>query len=331
MKKVKNLVAFVFVLVLCLGVCSAASYGPLTLDYGEDYGDYGFYFPDCLYFDAAMEKDVEGAKLITMKPGSSLHFYNGDLFDNEFFEDMELEGCGSIYYARYAKAEPASSDSDYWQLEVNGETYVPASEEGYGETVDKKKSMTTDELFADGVCLLVFYSSQMQYYVVPEASAPAPTTPATPAAPVSPAVPTVANPTSSPVLVNGKNVSFDAYNISDNNYFKLRDLAYILSGSEKQFEVTWDATANAINLISGQPYTAVGNEMASKGSAQKKPLPTTSVIYLDGVEIALTAYNIDGNNYFKLRDLGEALNFEVDWDSVNKTIVIDAAKGYTPD
>jgi len=62
-------------------------------------------------------------------------------------------------------------------------------------------------------------------------------------------------PTASAVLVNGKNISFDAYNINDNNYFKLRDLAYILNGAQKQFEVGWDGANNAISITSGKPYT----------------------------------------------------------------------------
>jgi len=44
-------------------------------------------------------------------------------------------------------------------------------------------------------------------------------------------------PTASDVLVNGEIIAFDAYNISDSTYFKLRDIAYVLNGTEKQFEV----------------------------------------------------------------------------------------------
>jgi len=89
------------------------------------------------------------------------------------------------------------------------------------------------------------------------------------------AVVLTATPTASTVLVNGKNVAFDAYNIGGNNYFKLRDLAYTLSGTEKQFEVEWDAANNAINLVTGKPYTVIGGEMASKGAGAKTPTPTT--------------------------------------------------------
>jgi len=138
-----------------------------------------------------------------------------------------------------------------------------------------------------------------------------------------------AKPTSSTVYINGTPAAFDAYNINDNNYFKLRDLAYILSGTEAQFEVEWDGKANAISLTSGQSYTVVGGEMEGKGSGAKTPAPTNSKILLDGEEVAFTAYNIEDNNYFKLRDIGEALDFSVEWDGENNAILIDTSKGYT--
>jgi hypothetical protein len=133
------------------------------------------------------------------------------------------------------------------------------------------------------------------------------------------------------VLFNGKTVSFDAYTIGGNNYFKLRDVAYILSGTAKQFEVSWDGANNAILLTSGKPYTVVGGEMAGKGGGTKTVTPTGSKIYLDGRAVSFAAYAIGENNYFKLRDVGAAFNFGVDWDGANKTIVIDTRKGYTPE
>ena len=136
-------------------------------------------------------------------------------------------------------------------------------------------------------------------------------------------------PTSAAVLVNGENVAFDAYSINDFNYFKLRDIAYILSGTEKQFEVEWHDPA--IILMSGRSYTVVGGEMQGKGTGNKTPAPTSSVLYLDGTEVFFTAYHIEGNNYFKLRDIGEAFDFGVDWDGAAQTIRIDTSKGYTPD
>jgi hypothetical protein len=141
-----------------------------------------------------------------------------------------------------------------------------------------------------------------------------------------------AKPTSASVVVNGKQFAFEAYTINGNNFFKLRDLAMGVNGSEKQFEVSWDADKNAINLISASPYTPVGGEMVI--SAEPKSVTgfaTTSKIYKDGKEIQFTAYNIGGNNYFKLRDIAQAFNIGVTWDGKTQTIAIDTAVDYIPE
>jgi len=140
--------------------------------------------------------------------------------------------------------------------------------------------------------------------------------------------PVKAKPTTSNVLVNGKAVEFEAYNINGNNYFKLRDLAQAVNNTEKNFEVTWDGNNNAINLISNKPYTPVGNELSKGDGKEKEALPTTSKIYKDGEEIFLTAYNINSYNYFKLRDIAKAFDIGVTWDGANNTIIIDTSVSY---
>ena len=40
---------------------------------------------------------------------------------------------------------------------------------------------------------------------------------------------------------------------------------------------------------------------------------------------AFMAFNIGGNNYFMLRDLGEALGFEVDYDAATRTMIMNSA------
>lgn len=150
-------------------------------------------------------------------------------------------------------------------------------------------------------------------------------------APFASAAGVAAKATSSAVLVNGKTVAFEAYNISDNNYFKLRDLACALSGSEKQFEVGWDGAKNAISLTSGKAYTPVGGELTFSGVTAPEAQSSTSSVWLNGKQISLKAYAIGGYNYFKLRDLGAAVNFGVDWVRETNTVIIDTAKGYTAD
>lgn len=137
-----------------------------------------------------------------------------------------------------------------------------------------------------------------------------------------------AAPTTSNVLVNGISISFEAYTINGSNYFKLRDLAQAVNNTEKNFDVTWDGSKNAINLISNKPYTPVGGELAQGDGKAKVATPTASKIYKDGKEISLTAYTINGNNYFKLRDIAKAFDIGVTWDSVTNTVSIDTSIGY---
>lgn len=141
--------------------------------------------------------------------------------------------------------------------------------------------------------------------------------------------PAAAVPTASKVAVNGKEVAFEAYNIDGNNYFKLRDLAKAVTGSGKQFEVGWDAANNAISLKSQTAYTSVGGELEVSGAAGgQQAIPSSSTLMLDGKKLELDAYNINGNNYFKLRDIAKAFNIGVTWDGKLNTVGIDTGIDY---
>lgn len=135
-------------------------------------------------------------------------------------------------------------------------------------------------------------------------------------------------PIRSAVKVNGRNIDFDAYAIQNTNYFKLRDIAYILSGTNKQFDCSYDTPTNAIRLTSGKSYTVVGGEMGAKGTQPVTLTAATSDLYLVANLVEMNAYIINGSNYFKLRDIARALDFYVGWDADNKQIVMDTNRGY---
>lgn len=160
---------------------------------------------------------------------------------------------------------------------------------------------------------------------------PTPTpTPAPTPVPVPIITPTLpetitATPNASTVYVDGKVVAFDAYTISSENYFKLRDVAYAANGTRVQFAMSYDG---AITLTSGKAYTPDGSEMRAKGTANKTPVLNKSKIILDGKEVELTAYTIDGNNYFKLRELAQKFDFYIGYDGDTKAITVDTSIGY---
>jgi len=171
---------------------------------------------------------------------------------------------------------------------------------------------------------------------------PAPETPTEPEQPTTPDVTVEDIPASGTayastqkVTVDGKEVEFQMYALLDangnpTNYIKLRDMAYILNGTKAQFYVGYDGT---IFLTTGQPYEASGNEMTTSYSGDQPYTGGAQTVKIDGQDVSMTAITLTddnggGYNYFKLRDLGKALNFYVGW-STAQGVYIETDKPYS--
>ena len=131
------------------------------------------------------------------------------------------------------------------------------------------------------------------------------------------------------VTVNGVEVKPDAYNINGSNYFKLRDLAMLLNGTDGQFVVRYNGQTGLVSLTTGKEYTPVGGELTVGTDKSTTCVRSPQNISINGKEVKLKAYNIGGNNFFKLRDLGKLLNFQVDYIAASNTAVI--ASPLTPE
>ena len=55
----------------------------------------------------------------------------------------------------------------------------------------------------------------------------------------------------------------------------------------------------------------------------------TSPILLNGAPVEIEAYTINGHNYFKLRDIGKAVGFNVYWNAEDGTVQIETNRPYT--
>ncbi len=131
------------------------------------------------------------------------------------------------------------------------------------------------------------------------------------------------------VCQDGLKYNTAAYNIDDNNYFKLRDIAQILDGTIKSFDIKYDSATNSIDMLSFYDYTSAGGELTPGDGVERTALSSSVFVTLDGVPIKATCYNIEGNNYFKLRDITDALDCRVEWDKNNQMIwVIPARTAY---
>lgn len=69
-----------------------------------------------------------------------------------------------------------------------------------------------------------------------------------------------------------------------------------------------------------------GITSAASAASGLMAAPSKQAIYVDGQQVSMTAYNIAGNNYVKLRDIGEAVGFNVYWDG---SVQIESDKPYT--
>ncbi len=149
-------------------------------------------------------------------------------------------------------------------------------------------------------------------------SAPAPAAP-------QPAAHSEVVPTSQRLTVNGVEKATEIYNIDGSNYFKLRDLAMLLNGTGSQFGVGF--ARNTIIVQTGAAYESVGGELAIPPADEMRKKAESAVngsqsIEINGEKADLIAFNIGGNNFFKLRDLGKALGFNVGWDGASSTMIV---------
>lgn len=137
-----------------------------------------------------------------------------------------------------------------------------------------------------------------------------------------------ANPTNDKLTVNGSTPNATIYKIGGNNYFKLRDVAAMLNGTGKQFNVGYDAATKSANIITGQGYTKEPTDLLGAAASSQTATLSNDSVLLNGKKIEATVYKIGGNNYFKLRDLGQALDFYVGWNARDGAF-IDTTKPYS--
>ena len=133
------------------------------------------------------------------------------------------------------------------------------------------------------------------------------------------------------LTLNGTAMKLGTYNIANNNYVKLRDVAQLLKSTGKGFSITWNGAEQRIDLTSGGTYQTVGGELGALAEGTQTAVPNASSVWLNGKAVSLTAYTINGNNFFKLRDLGSALDFFVGWDAATGNVIVDTGKGYVPE
>ncbi|WP_409967721.1 stalk domain-containing protein [Bengtsoniella intestinalis] len=87
------------------------------------------------------------------------------------------------------------------------------------------------------------------------------------------------------------------------------------------------ATTFLAGLLVGMNLSIAGYAYATEVMATLSTQP----IFVDGEQVEMTAYSINGNNYVKLRDIGEAVGFNVSWNYDESRVDIDSTSPYIAD
>jgi hypothetical protein len=172
-----------------------------------------------------------------------------------------------------------------------------------------------------------------------------------------------ATPATSIFTVDGKEIYFDAYNIKGSTYLKIVDLGDAFNGTSKEFFVPYVQLPDPdIQMMSISVMTGVPSTLATTSNIENKKtnvaiaftdgehsLLVSRVLLADGKPVyfesdgekyprfdptfgrafGVDTFEIDGEYYYKLRNVAEALDFSVSYDGAKDTVIINTSKPYT--
>lgn len=134
-----------------------------------------------------------------------------------------------------------------------------------------------------------------------------------------------------PVTLDGKDVVIGAYNIAGENYVKLRDVSALLKETDVKFSVIFEEEKNEVLLVVKGAYEANEEDLKALPEGEKTAIASLQPVKKAKVEdkekteaVEIKGFNIDGFNYYRLRDLGKALEFGVAFDFNKNTVLISS-------
>ncbi|WP_411350077.1 subtype B tannase [Paenibacillus sp. WLX2291] len=132
------------------------------------------------------------------------------------------------------------------------------------------------------------------------------------------------------VKINSKTATLASYNIAGSHYVTADDLATALQATDKAFTVAADSATGSISLTSTTASSAsTSNTTSSNPTRSAKASTAKASVTVDGKQVQVTAYTIQGTTYLKLRDLAQALDVNLSWQSATRQLNIDTTTSYS--
>jgi len=121
--------------------------------------------------------------------------------------------------------------------------------------------------------------------------------------------PTVkATPSKTKIALNNVVKDLEAYTISGEDYYKITDLSYLLSGTSKQFGAEYNKFQSLMQLTKDRDY---GKKVLSIGDGKEKQAARVyPTIYwgTNNISGVICVYSINGEDYYKLSDTLDIIN-----------------------
>lgn len=125
-------------------------------------------------------------------------------------------------------------------------------------------------------------------------------------------------------ILDGEEIEMTSYKIWGNNYVKLRDIAEIMSGKKAQFSVEYDQTLNKTLIKTGKPYVKQEERAINNFGKKETALLSEITINVNNQDILIESALIKGNNFVKLRDIGDIVCFDVKYDESIKRVILNS-------
>lgn len=122
---------------------------------------------------------------------------------------------------------------------------------------------------------------------------------------------------------NGQSVALDVYNIDEYTYFRLRDIAALCADTAYRFSTQTDDERKTVTLVRfAEPDSR--SCTASNIDQSRTCVESEWSLSIDGKPVRCSVYNIDGNNFYRLRDLAAIIGFSVGYDPESMSVLVYA-------
>lgn len=302
----KKFISLLLAVILCLSLAlpAAASYGPITL---QMWGSMFFMY----------EAEDQGTRSVK---------------ENSYgIDSVRIYGVKSGTRLGYGGQDGYAMAPTFRAVEFayEGSTLVFNNPVGFSPLTEEKSDCTINELYAaGGICrgMAVLLRTEEGTAMLCLDGASLPEKPAK-----------IAYEQKQTIMVDEVTAELTTYALKDGyggmtNYVRIRDIAKLMSWGKAPFNVTWDG---AVNILTNTPYVSDGSEFSVPFFGDRDYKLPTSPTKVNGTEVNLSAILLTddkggGYTYYKLRDLGQALGFDVSWNA-EKGIYVNSDKPYTPD